>query len=152
MVSEERWIAFSPPELCSAVSAYTAKVTAMPGLQVLRLTPAASPDLPPGAVLAHTASRQHPSVTLTPVQLTCALITYCFARRIPLPKDGRKRVDLDGDRAVLHVAYANQRPPPADGAVRPSASATGKTASEREADRGPTPDADTQPSTRRSAG
>ena len=103
MVSEVRYLAFSPKDTVNAVSHYLRQVRRpLPHGQVVEYEAERSP---PGLhlVIRPDGEERNHAVRLSSEALAAAMVLYCRYRKVPLPAKASKVLSVSGDRFVLMV-------------------------------------------------
>jgi hypothetical protein len=110
--AEIRYIVFTTDEVLSAVIAYVLKQGHTYTPNDIAGVAVVGPDEAPAAIVRLHAALAKEPIRLDAHSLVAALLLYCAARRIPLPKNAAKKVGLltNGLTLTLTIDYPRGRP------------------------------------------
>ena len=104
MPTENRTLAFSNQELAEALGAHSS-ITKQPFAN--GLVESVDFEQDPRPVFKITVQDRHiarkTKVMLEPVHIAAALINYCRAKRVPLPRKAKKTLTVEHGRVVLNI-------------------------------------------------
>lgn len=118
MAMEVRYIVFSPDEVRSAIISFVVKQGQAATAGEVIAVEVTGPNEAPTAIVRLQGSPTAKLVKLSEQYLVAALLLYCMDRRIPLPKQAAKRVELSvngltlamtTDRSLGSPCVADQR-------------------------------------------
>jgi hypothetical protein len=113
MPSEERHIAFSESEVTAAAQRFVQKRDKkMLGITVRHVKPVAKGDALAGVHVVGNRGIEHVTLDLGLAELTAALISDCFSRKIPMPRKADKQVQFTRGQFVLMLTVPHH--PPSD--------------------------------------
>ncbi len=103
MPSEHRKIAFSAKEVIDALANLNLGGRFLPPGTIVSIKFVAQGNGVAGLVVLKGAAGDRMEYTATPERLAAALINYCRARKIPLPRAATKQLALQGDNVALVI-------------------------------------------------
>lgn len=118
MAMEVRYIIFSPDEVRSAIISFVQKQGQAATANEVMAVEVTGPNEAPAAVVRLHGSPTAKTLKLGEQYLLAALLLYCMTRRIPIPKQAAKKVELSvngltlaltTDRSLGSPSVANQR-------------------------------------------
>jgi hypothetical protein len=107
--TEERHITFNDAEAAAAAQRFVRKRgKRMLGVAIRHIKPIANGDALDGVHLIGNNGIERVNIDLSLAELTAALLSDCFSRKIPIPRRAEKQVQFTGGRFVLLLRVSNQ--------------------------------------------
>ena len=108
MPTEERHISFKDAEVADAAQRFIRKRgKRMLGVSIRHVKPIANGDALDGVHLIGNNGIERVNIDLTLAELTAALLSDCFSRKIPIPRRAEKQVKFTGGNFVLLLRVPN---------------------------------------------
>lgn len=111
MPSEERHITFSEAEVTAAAQRFVRKRDKkMLGVAVRHVKPIEKGDALDGVHVVGNNGIERVTLDLGLAELTAALLSDCFSRKIPMPRNADKQVQFTRGEFVLALKISNHTP------------------------------------------
>lgn len=114
MPTEERNISFKEAEVAAAAQCFIRqRGKRMLGVAIRHVKPIANGDALDGVHLIGNDGIERVKIDMSLAELTAALLSDCFSRKIPIPRKAEKQVQFTNGHFMLLLRVSNQPTAPA---------------------------------------